>query len=78
VFTVSVRAEVPNEWVYVCPQREAMQKPGKITKPAPRTDRLEVSRGNYCAVIESVLDRRAPVSELREPSPPVLELDAQS
>jgi len=31
---------------------EAMQNPGKVTTPAARTDRLEVSRGNYCAVVE--------------------------
>ena len=31
---------------------EAMQKPGKVTTPAVKTERLEVSRGKYCAVIE--------------------------
>ena len=31
---------------------EAMQKPQKVTMPASKTERLEVSRGTYCAVVE--------------------------
>jgi hypothetical protein len=31
---------------------EAIQKPGKVTEPGHKTERLQVSRGSYCAVIE--------------------------